>query len=402
MKFDVIICGAGPAGSSAALSCAKAGLKTLLIEKEVLPRHKTCGGGIPLVMKDFLFDLEPSAFIESDVRFMRHTWNFSDAQIFPINQEGNKKELSLWMVQRSLFDNAIAKHAQKAGAVLKDGIAVYKIEIENKKVKVYAKSKNETILIAEGDYLIGADGANGVVARFCGLRKNRVHAFGIEIEHPHDWKPIHPDLRKDIIHLEYGAVSGGYGWIFPKAQHINVGAGIFAPYSSFLGKDINKKELLQKTIFNYMDSLNVKYDANEMTYHAHPLPLWNGKEMLHTKDGKILLAGDAAGLINPLFGDGILHAVKSGMIAANCIVNNEVSNYTKLIHADFGKNFDAALKLAPIFYKHADFIYKNVVKRSTATRLAAELLSGEALFTSVANRALQRIATSIPGINSAK
>lgn len=402
MDFDVIICGAGPAGATAAAYCAEAGLKTALIEKEFLPRHKTCGGGMPMTVKNYIRNIEPKAFIESDVRYMQHSWKFKDPLLVPINHDKSKPEISLWMVQRAVFDNALTNLAVKSGALLYDGLAVYTLEIEKNKVKVFAKSKNgnyEKSFIAKADYVIGADGANGIIGRLVNLRKNKVLAYGMEIEHHYDWKSSHNDLRKDVIYLEYGAINGGYAWIFPKNEHLNVGAGIFAPHSEWVKNKTNPKDLLQKTILNYLDSLNVKYDFDDMKFHAHPLPMWNGKETLNTEDGKIMLIGDAGGLISPLFGDGILHAIKSGNIAGQCVVNKTTKEYTRIIHEHFAANHDAARKLVPLFYKFSGLVYKHIIKRPAATRIAAELLCGNALFTDAVDTATKRMSGFIPKVS---
>ena len=93
---------------------------------------------------------------------------------------------------------------------------------------------------------------------------------------------------------------------------------------------------LHKAILDYLRMLGVPRRHEELTYHAHPLPLWNGMDRIQTRDNRVLLAGDAAGLINPLFGDGILHALKSGQIAARCLLDDNVAGYrdgSPLTHA---------------------------------------------------------------------
>jgi flavin-dependent dehydrogenase len=130
---------------------------------------------------------------------------------------------------------------------------------------------------------------------------------------------------------------------------------------------------------------------DELRYYAHPLPIWNGLDTLQTRDNRVLLAGDAAGLINPCFGDGILHALKSGKIAARCLLEDNSAGYTKAIAAEFRANFDAALKFAKFFYQWPGFCYKHGVKRPGATRTATRLLTDELRFDEIAGRVLRRL-----------
>src|SRR4051812_37292135 len=109
MQYDVIVIGAGPAGATAAEAAARRGLKVALLEKQTLPRHKTCGGGMPMVVGDMLADLCPDGVVEAKVEYMRHTFHFDDAHLAPINPTGAARPLALWMVQRAIFDNALAQ-----------------------------------------------------------------------------------------------------------------------------------------------------------------------------------------------------------------------------------------------------------------------------------------------------
>lgn len=395
--YDAIVVGAGPAGNAAAFDLARNGAKVALIEKQTLPRHKTCGGGMPMVVEqvlelDALRDLAPDAFIEADTHFMRHTWQFADPVMAPMNPDANEaRKLSLWMVRRSVFDNVLAQRAAAAGAELRDSLAVKSVTLErNAPVRVLAEGK-QGAWEATADTVIGADGANGIVARSVGLRRERALAIAIEAEVPHVWGAGHPDLRPDVCHLEYGAVERGYAWVFPKGDHLNVGAGVFRPRNSGGRGDSSVRTELRAAILDYLNLLGVPRREEDLVFHAHPLPIWNGLDRLQTRDSRILLAGDSAGLINPFFGDGILHALKSGQIAARCILAGDQAGYTRAISREFKANFDAALKLARFFYQWPKFCYQYGVRRPGATRTATRLLCGDAMFNDIAGRVMRRI-----------
>jgi geranylgeranyl reductase family protein len=384
MHYDLIVCGAGPAGSIAACTAARAGLKVALIEKYPLPRHKTCGGGVPMSMNQFLYDLSPDAFVEANVRRIRHTWNFEDEFFNEINLNSARNSSALWMLQRSVFDNALSQQAVRAGVDLQDNLTVTSVELERNCVRVHLRAFSSILNNQEkmpfsvtADWVIGADGANGETVKATKLRKNAKMAIAIEAEIPYSWKLNQQKVTSDLVHLEYGAIKNGYAWIFPKEEHLNVGAGLFhdADY-----KNVNMKSTTQsfkKVIVEYLRSLEIPYNAKYLKFKAHPLPYWSRQENLHHDDGRILLVGDAAGLVNPLFFDGILHAVKSGYIAANCIVHNQALQYTKQVCEEITRDFKTAHQISYIFYKYPEFFYKNIVKRNSSANIAVRLISGD-------------------------
>jgi geranylgeranyl reductase family protein len=394
LNYDVAVCGAGPAGTIAAAQLAQAGLRVLLLEKYPLPRHKTCGGGMPMGVQALVRDLVPAAFVASTVTHLRHTWNFGEAHLAAMNPATAVAPLKLWMVQRSVFDQALAQRAVRAGVTLRDGLTVRSLEVESQGIVLRAQGKAAGDLVARARYVIGADGANGVVVKATRLRQNRAIALAMEVELPHIWGQGHADLMPQVAHLEYGAVKRGYGWVFPKGDHLNIGAGQFRPShrSQDARTDAGLRQTLQQTIGAYVQALGLA--ADQLRFYAHPLPLWQGCEP--RQEGRILLVGDAAGLVNPLFGDGILHALKSGAIAAQCLIDHAAADtipddYTHRLHDEFADNFDAAANLANFFYRWPGLCYRYGVKSDRATQVATQLLCGERPFTDVMGRTLRRL-----------
>jgi geranylgeranyl reductase family protein len=380
-EYDVIVCGAGPAGACAAYEAAARGLRTLILEKRTLPRYKTCGGGVPLTMGSELPNLVPEAFVEATVTHIRHTWNFKDAHLAPLNPDPNELAMSLWMVQRSVFDNALTERAAKAGADVRDGVAVRSVEPDgDTRVRVTTTQRD----VYKASFVVGADGANGIVARAAGLRRNRMLAIALEAEIPHTWGEGHETLRPEVAHLEY-AVRLGYGWVFPKAGHLSVGAGMFGRRSAE-GKSEASKDELARWIVGYLAALGVPKRQDEIEFHGHPLPIWSGREPLDAWNGRILLAGDAAGLVNPLFGDGISYACRSGALAGATIAEGQSAQWTSILCDTFGSNHDAALTIAKFFYQFPSVCYKMGVKHPRGTRIAGRLISGDLHFDQVLER----------------
>lgn len=381
MKYDVIVCGAGPAGACAAYETAAHGLRTLLIEKRPLPRYKTCGGGLPLTLANDLPALVPEAFVESTVTQLRHTWNFADVYMGEINLDPAQPPMSLWMVQRSIFDNALAERAVRAGAEVKDDLSIRMVEPDGDHLVRVTTSTGD---VYSAKHIVGGDGANGIVARCADLRKNRIFAIGLEAEIPHEWGLGHEALRPEIAHLEYG-VKQGYAWVFPKAHSLSVGAGMFGRRNTE-GRGEARKEELAQWITGYLKLLGVPRDIAEIELHGHPLPIWNGAEPVEAWNGRVLLAGDAAGMVNPLFGDGISYACKSGALAGKTIAGGAAAQWSTKLAEEFASSHDASLTIAKFFYQFPSLCYKMGVKRPNGTRTAARLISGDLPFNAILDR----------------
>ena len=125
-------------------------------------------------------------------------------------------------------------------------------------------------------------------------------------------------------------VKQGYAWVFPKANHLSVGAGTFGRRSAE-GRGEASKDELARWIVGYLDALGVPCPIEQIEFHGHPLPIWGGAEPIEAWNGRILLAGDAAGLVNPLFGDGISYACRSGALAGKTIASGRAALWTEIL-----------------------------------------------------------------------
>src|SRR4051794_35638385 len=207
--YDVIVVGAGPAGSTTARECARRGLSVLLIDKAEFPRDKPCGGGVNLRTAQLLpFSLASVA--ERTIVGMR----FSLRQHNAFTRYAS--EPLTYLTQRRRLDALFVEHALHAGATLREGTPVRAIERHDSSVTVHAGSE-----VFEGWTLVAADGANGPTARLAGLKVPRTTLVGLEGNvtpggaFPPEWE--------QVFGLDLGGIPGGYGWIFPKGDHLNIG-----------------------------------------------------------------------------------------------------------------------------------------------------------------------------------
>jgi geranylgeranyl reductase family protein len=400
-RYDLVVVGAGPAGAMAAATAARAGLRVALLEKLPLPRHKPCGGGMPVPVRQELLPWPPEAVVDTRVRWMRHSWCFREALEAPVDPPGTPEHESrgLWMVQRPRFDAALVQQAVAAGAELWQGHAFEGLEHGEGGLLLRVRrrpgaDRTAGWLQISTHQLIGADGAAGAVARSVGLRLRPRIALALELEVPHRWDPADRLLRPDLLHLDYGVLRRGYAWVFPKADHLNIGAGLFHARHRDVRRDPGARQRIGAAIDGYAAALGVDQQRLAgLRAHAHPLPFWDGPEPLHTADGRVLLVGDAAGLINPLFGDGLFHAIRSGRLAGEAVASGEPCSYTGRVHALLADEFEAARRWARLFYGLPGLVYRHGIRRPGATATAVRLLGGEVPFRGLGRRALRRLAT---------
>lgn len=288
MRYDVIVVGAGPAGSTTARECAACGLSVLLLEQAAFPRDKPCGGGVTLRAARLLpFDLKPVAErsifgIRCSLRRRRHFTCLSPQPL-------------VYLTQRCRLDLFLVEQAIQAGALLRERAPIRRVERHPGYVVV--QSERETF---EGSALVAADGVNGQTAKRAGLAVGRWMGIALEANITPD---RFPDRWGNLIGFDLGDVPGGYSWIFPKGDHLNIGVGGVRLSGSSL-----RRRLEEIVRFYGFDP------AKLWGLRGYPLPFRRPDAPL--VDGNLLLVGDAAGLVEPFTGEGIRNAIWSGQAAA--------------------------------------------------------------------------------------
>ena len=367
--WDVIIVGGGPAGSSLGYELGKAGIRTVLLDKAKFPRYKTCGGIVDVKAANSLeFDIDP--VVEdtiSRVMISRKMGRpFVKACQSPIT----------YNVSRERFDHFLLQKAIDAGCTVEQGEGVRNVEIRNG--EVVAVAGNGTT--HRGHILVGADGANSVVARSMGLLQNAYMGIGLEWEVEVD--PADLEQWRGSALLDLGTIPSGYAWIFPKSDHLSLGAG---------GAQEHAKELrayYQAFIARWKQTLKPHRTIREK---GHRLPVRRKGEAI--QQGNILLVGDAAGLIDPLSGEGIYYAINSGQIAARAIAGHladphhrPLADYQRLIDETIMPEIQRAKSFMRLFYLYPRPFISGLKRSDRLWQTTCALLTGEKNYSSIGQK----------------
>lgn len=253
--YDVIVVGAGPGGSTAARFCSQAGLKTLLIEKEKMPRYKACGGCLSFKTVQLLgFDVSP--VLENTINEVKFTYRMKE----PFSIES--RQPMAFLVMRDRFDQFLVKKTLDEGTTLLEGERVEGVEEKDGSVEVQLY-KGKKIRC---EYLIGADGAESIVARSLSLLPPKGDGIGIALESeiPFERTVDFPKEELHRIHLDFGRIPNGYGWMFPKREGLSIGIG---------GMLTDGVKLSPRRYFGpFIKGLNYIHEGEVRKVIGHPLP----------------------------------------------------------------------------------------------------------------------------------
>jgi geranylgeranyl reductase family protein len=347
-EAEVTIIGAGPAGMTSALFLAKRNIPVTLIDKAVFPRDKVCGDCLGGYAVSVLSQISPQIFdrfIQYNKKIVGEGVHFFGPNQQKISSEavntiGNKiKEVA--MCKRIDFDNFLIEEIKKQDQIhLKEGLLISDLHIYDDRVELFDSSG---ALISKPRLIILATGSNQYLAHKLTKKRTppkrmaagiRAYYKGINMISPPGYIEIH-FLRE---------LAPGYLWIFPLPENMaNVGIGLRSDVIA--RKNINIEKLFYQCIENNEYLRERFIDAYQVSAcKGFPLALGGSKKKISGKN--FLLAGDAANLIEPLFGEGIGHAMYSGKFAAEhvmkCIDANDYSH-------SFNKQYDKAVyqKLSP-------------------------------------------------------
>lgn len=347
-RYDVIVVGAGVAGASVAYFLAGGGARVLVMEKSRLPRYKPCGGAVPRVVHaEFPFDATP--VIDCAPARVTYSWQGIPGATYDLPGQ------PITMVMRDRFDQHILDHAS---ADVWDRVSVRSVEQSSREVRMITDSGDA----AAANHVIGADGALSSVARMAGLRGRRLLTPAIEAEVVPDSATY--ETYASTARFDFGVIPHGYLWIFPKRDHLSVGIACFRATCAGL----------QRAFIQEMSRLGI--DLAGARLHGHTLPVCRRTERLAA--GRVMLIGDAAGLVDPLSGEGIRHAVASARLAAQAILESRPSHYSVLVRRYVNGAIRPLGLVADIFYRRPQLCYRYGIRNPRATNLLGEWLSQRA------------------------
>jgi len=369
LDADVIVVGAGVAGSTAAYHLAARGHRVRLLEALTMPRGKPCGGGMAASVQRLVpFDLAPA--VDQVITRVRFTWCLEDPVLADLPGDA-----PFWIVRRCRFDAFLADQAVKAGADLLDGCPVQAVLRCGDHWRV--EPQGSPPLLAKA--VVVADGARSSLTVPLGLgspKPRYASALAVEVEGT--------GSEPGTARFEFGLVRHGFCWVFPRQGGLSIGVG------TFLGRELDDADDVLAAL---LPSLGLPADAGVRS--RWPMRVWNGHHRLHG-DG-VVVVGDAASLCDPFLAEGIRPALLSGTRAAEALdrwltgETEALAGYSQTIREEWGQSMAWGRRIAQVFYRLPRVGYQLGIKRSTAPQRIAQILSGEIDYGDIAQRVIRRL-----------
>ncbi|MFF5973429.1 geranylgeranyl reductase family protein [Streptomyces sp. NPDC012769] len=379
--WDVIVVGAGPAGATAARVAAEHGCRTLLLERAAIPRYKTCGGGL---IGASLAALPPGLPLKV----------YDTARQFTFALDGRRERTltcatpTCAMVYRSELDSALTDAAAQAGAEVRDSTALTALEQEGDTVTV--RTNRGDALHARA--VVGADGSASRVSRYVGVRCAQVD-LALEAEVPVDERTA--DRWRGRLLMEWGPLPGSFGWVFPKGDVCT--AGVVAARGNPVALRAYKEDFLAR---QGLLGARPLHDTGHLTRCRHPdSPLARGR---------VLVAGDAAALVDHWSREGISYALRSGDLAGHAAARlvsaadereaaTAADDYGRRINEVLGVEMRASSVLMNLFTRNPGLVHTTVTRLPLAWRRLDAYIAGRTSVAGIMTAPLVRAATALTG-----
>ncbi|HEY1824205.1 MAG TPA: geranylgeranyl reductase family protein [Trebonia sp.] len=332
-EWDVAVVGGGPAGLAAASAAAAAGARTIVLERAEHPRYKTCGGGLigaSRAVAGGLIEVPARDEIRSATMTLRGGQEFTRTHDEPL----------LAMVVRDEFDDALRKRAEEDGAQVRQRAQVRAIEQADGHAT--ARLVDGTEVAAK--VIVGADGSSGVTARHVGAEFDQVD-LGLELE-----IAVPDNVARQWwgrVLLDWGKIPGSYGWVFPKGECLTV--GVIAARGQGEATKAYLREFVGRLGLAGYEAVQDSGHLTRCRTDGSPL-----------RKGRVIVAGDAAGLLDPWTREGISFALRSGTLAGRHAAEGDPEGYVAAVNATLVPDMRAGRTMLTAFTRHAGTFHKGL------------------------------------------
>ncbi|CAE6696065.1 MAG: geranylgeranyl reductase family protein [Nitrospira sp.] len=382
--YDVIIVGMGPAGASAAAALSRGGLAVLGLDKDTHPRYKVCGGGLSARIEQLL---EPGfrSVVEQTIKGVQFVHRGRDPLLI------ESSEAIAYMVMRDRFDHYLVQQAIHAGTDIRTGDSVEGITQDSTGVEVLTGQRR-----FRAHVVIGADGANSLVARQLFPNRSQYRAPALESEVQIGEGRHFPGSTTILV--DVGAARQGYGWIFPKRECLSVGVGEFRRKATNLRATFERFVKEERGLSGWEVPRPV----------GHPIPAYSEAERNQRSEGcstfvngRAALIGDAGHLVDPLFGEGIYYAVRSGQMVARAILADKqvcaesLLAYEAALEREILPDFRVTGRIASVVYAFPRLAFKLLRRYQEVVQAYFRVLQGHTTAAQFLPDAKQRLKASV-------
>jgi geranylgeranyl reductase family protein len=384
-EVDILIVGAGPAGCAAAYDLAQAGKHVILLDKRSFPRHKPCACGLTRkTLKALRYSVDPVIERVCHEIVLQPTTDPEASHARTADVRVKTRNPICAMAVRERFDDFCLQQtllaARQGGSIeLRkiDRITALRESPDFIELDVATSRGPETL---RAPILLGADGSNGQTRRLIHHDGEALSqdGFALEATVPYTDLPVilpNGAAPHDLV-FDFAPLPGGYGWLFPKTDHINIGVGAFAPSSTNSGAPssptapssakVGSNNLKQVTRALLLDYAQQKLGVTNLA-HITGQQLGMGGHT-YIPRGRVLLVGDAAGLVDPLTGEGIHSAIVSGQAAAAAILECDLSDDPN-VAAAYARHLAPLQKTLTFSHRAARAFYSQPERGFKAMRL---------------------------------